>query len=155
MTNCFIFAIALYFRRRGRGKPCYIVMRRANNGFFPHFLFGEWRFGRLRLIDAVPVKDGPDSSPWLLFSGRVRWGDGKSSLARTLSSLRRWARDPRDFCYCVSTRYGSLAFFKDQIDAADTYAKLRDLVLARVAEAKADGEARKASRASPPSKALT
>jgi hypothetical protein len=37
-SNCLIFAIALYWRRRWHG---YIVIRKSHWGRFPHFLYME------------------------------------------------------------------------------------------------------------------
>lgn len=75
MSNCFFFALRLYWRRKLKGKRCYISMRASDMGRFPHFLFGEWRGEKARVISYKPLHPRPRVMPPLLFKGRVAWGD--------------------------------------------------------------------------------
>lgn len=65
------------------------------------------------------------------------------NLAGTVKRLRKWARTagPRDV-FCVGTKYGSLAFFKSQIDAARTDHQLEAALRDRTEQARTDFEAR-------------
>eukprot|EP01030_Chromulinospumella_sphaerica_P027013 gene27013-27244_t len=54
MTNCLFFALALYWRRRGRAGQRYILTRWSRLGWTPHFLYAEQRHGRLRIISFKP-----------------------------------------------------------------------------------------------------
>lgn len=76
MSNCLIFAIALFLRRFQHGRRQYISIRKADPGWFPHFGYIEERRGKLRHVSYKPIepKEGP---LWMqiLFRGEVRWGD--------------------------------------------------------------------------------
>ena len=73
-TNCLIFALALYFRRRSCGNARRLIYRRSRNSILPHFLYQEARRGRERVVHYVPLTGG-DSESAPLFRGRVKWGD--------------------------------------------------------------------------------
>jgi hypothetical protein len=75
MTNCLFFAIALYLRRRGTANRRYLVARWSDSGPFPHFLYGELRRGRARLISYKPLDPHDKTCPPPVFRGRVCWGD--------------------------------------------------------------------------------
>lgn len=148
MNNCLLFAIALYIRRRGSGNRCQIVVRRSNKGRFPHFMFKEWRRGGPRLVHYVPIQTNTGSRCRPLFSGWVKWGDRalpapRPQLEEVVNNLRSWAKSagPTDIT-CVSTKFGTLAFFRCQIDAACTYHKLETLLVDRIALAKSDRASR-------------
>ena len=73
-SNCLLWALALYRRRRGRIR--YVVARRSHWGWFPHFFYAEARpDGRLRLVAYAPTEPRARLLPPLLFRGAVRWGD--------------------------------------------------------------------------------
>ena len=74
-SNCAAFAVRLYLRRRRKGKPVYLIVRRSRHGAFPHVLVGEMRCGRLRIVSYVPNNPRHKTLPPPLFAGRVRWGD--------------------------------------------------------------------------------
>lgn len=75
------------------------------------------------------------------------WGDRglplDPHLAGTVKRLREWARTagPRDV-FCVGTKYGSLAFFKSQINAARADHQLETVLRNRIEQARTDLEAR-------------
>lgn len=88
MTNCLIFAIALYWRRwlwsRKRGKSCddYLLVRRSRVpwGLF-HILHGKLdrTTGQVKVLSYkpnTPEKDGIE----VVFRGHVARGDMPSSL---------------------------------------------------------------------------
>lgn len=71
-TNCLFWALALYLRRKRVG---YVLVRRSRWGRFPHFLYGEVRRGRWRIVSYVPVQPRHKECPPPVFAGRVKWGD--------------------------------------------------------------------------------
>lgn len=75
MSNCILFAVLLWLRRFRKGARCYISMRKSDMGWFPHFLYGELRRGKYRLISYKPVNPKQKLLPPPLFKGRVAWGD--------------------------------------------------------------------------------
>lgn len=72
-TNCLLWALAMWWRRRGR--PRAIALRASNWGPFPHAVYIERRPYGLRLISYAPTFPRPRLIPPPLFRGRVRWGD--------------------------------------------------------------------------------
>jgi hypothetical protein len=80
MSNCLLFAIALYMRRAKRGDAGYIVMRRSRYGYFPHFLYLH---RQRRLIAFSPVDPKLKHCPPPLFIGRVKWGDSHQDPVHT------------------------------------------------------------------------
>ena len=72
MNNCFIFALKLWIRRKGVG---YLLIRKSRMGNFPHFLYGEIRNDKLRLINFVPLNPREKKLPPPTFNGKVKWGD--------------------------------------------------------------------------------
>ena len=77
MSNCLIFALMLYWRRRAKGKRCYIAMRRSDMVRFPHFLVFELRHGTFRCISFKPTNPKHKALPPPLFAGTAVWGDEK------------------------------------------------------------------------------
>lgn len=76
MSNCLLFALALWLRRIRTGRQAYIAIRRSRFGRFPHFLvLCQRRNGTYRLVSFVPVAPRMRLLPPPLFRGRVRWGD--------------------------------------------------------------------------------
>lgn len=75
MSNCCIFALLLYLRRKAKGKRCYIAMRRSDMARFPHFLVLELRGSTFRCISFKPKNPRHKPVPPLLFDGRAVWGD--------------------------------------------------------------------------------
>ena len=73
MSNCLLWALSMYWRRRGRKR--YVVLRRSLWGPFPHVLYAEARPGGLRLIGYIPKQPVKRLIPPPLFAGRVHWGD--------------------------------------------------------------------------------
>lgn len=78
MTNCLLFALALYWRRRGRAER-YILVRRSRMSWTPHFLYAELRRGRLRIISFKPINTAFKACPPPVFPGRAAWGDAPKS----------------------------------------------------------------------------
>jgi hypothetical protein len=73
MTNCLLYAVALYLRRFQQGRRQYLQFRKSDMGWFPHFLYAEERRGKIRQVSYKPLTDS--FVPRLVFRGRVRWGD--------------------------------------------------------------------------------
>jgi hypothetical protein len=74
MTNCLLYAVALYLRRFAPGRRQYLLIRKSDMGWFPHFLYAEERRGRIRQVSYKPT--GPRHwFPRPIFRGAVRWGD--------------------------------------------------------------------------------
>lgn len=75
-SNCLVFAVLLYLRRRRRGEEVYMAMRRSRWGKFPHFLvLRRCRDGRFRAVSYKPSDPRERKIPPPLFKGRSRWGD--------------------------------------------------------------------------------
>lgn len=74
-SNCAIWAILLYWRRRAKGKPGYLMIRRSRWGRFPHVLYAERRLYGLRIISFVPRDPRQKACPPPVFVGRSKWGD--------------------------------------------------------------------------------
>lgn len=75
-SNCIVFAVALYLRRRRKGREGYLMMRRSRLAWGPHLLYAEMRrSGTLRLVSYKPTqaREKPLVPP--LFHGTSRWGD--------------------------------------------------------------------------------
>lgn len=75
LSNCLFWAIALYYRRRRRGKPVYLMVRKSRFGWFPHFLVAEIRTYGVRIVSFVPKNPQHKKLPPPMFSGRSKWGD--------------------------------------------------------------------------------
>ena len=71
-TNCFFFAVYLFFKRKGVG---YISVRWSRWGNFPHFLYEEMRHGQIKQISYVPINPRHKKIPPLLFKGKIKIGD--------------------------------------------------------------------------------
>lgn len=75
-SNCILFAVALYRRRRRKGREGYIVIRRSRWGAFPHLLYAELRrHGHLRVVSYKPADPRERKVPPPLFDGASAWGD--------------------------------------------------------------------------------
>ena len=75
-SNCIIWAITMYYRRRSRGVKGYIKIRRSHFGPFPHVLYEEPRTsGTSRVVSYKPTAPVHSAIPPPLFVGSVRWGD--------------------------------------------------------------------------------
>lgn len=68
-SNCLLFALALWWRRRGRQR--YVLIRASRLGLFPHILYGE----RHHVVHFVPTDKHYKACPPPLFQGSVKWGD--------------------------------------------------------------------------------
>lgn len=76
MSNCLLFALLLYARRRRRGRFGYLVIRRSRWGRFPHVLYAEIRSnGLLRVVSYKPRDPRHKCMPPPVFRGDSRWGD--------------------------------------------------------------------------------
>lgn len=76
MTNCLFFAVALYRRRRAKGRRCYLALRGSDLcPGLPHFLVFELRRGAFRAISFKPTNPRHKILPPPLFAGRAAWGD--------------------------------------------------------------------------------
>lgn len=74
-SNCALWALLLYWRRRAKGRSCYLMVRRSRMGKFPHVLFAEARFYGLRIVSFVPQDPRQKILPPPAFKGRSKWGD--------------------------------------------------------------------------------
>lgn len=75
-TNCVLWALALYARRRTKGREGYLVIRRSRWGPFPHVLYAERRAsGSFRVVSYKPAAPRDKPVPPILFDGRSSWGD--------------------------------------------------------------------------------
>lgn len=75
-TNCFIWAVALYWRRRRKQREGYVVIRHSRWGRFPHVLYAERRAsGSLRVVSYIPINPRFKNCPPPIFTGRAKWGD--------------------------------------------------------------------------------
>lgn len=76
MSNCFFWALLLYWRRARKGHRGYLIVRRSRFGRFPHALYGEIdKNGRLRMVSYKPLNPRMKHCPPPLFKGQARWGD--------------------------------------------------------------------------------
>lgn len=76
-SNCLVFALVLYLRRKRRGKVGYLMLRRSWSGPFPHFIYVELQ-GRTRprMVSYCPLHPKQNKvMPPPVFEGFVRWGD--------------------------------------------------------------------------------
>jgi len=75
-SNCLVFAVALYLRRRRKGDEVYLSIRRSRYGKFPHFLLmRRRRDGLFRAVSYKPIDPSERKVPPPVFEGRSRWGD--------------------------------------------------------------------------------
>lgn len=75
-SNCLAFSLALYARRRRKGKDGYLVFRRSRWGPFCHVLYAERRkTGSLRVVSFIPLHPKHKPIPPALFQGQSKWGD--------------------------------------------------------------------------------
>jgi hypothetical protein len=79
MTNCLLFAVALYVRRFAPGRRQYVQIRKSDMGWFPHFLYAEKRRGRMRMVSYKPLNPVKRIFPPLMFAGSVCWGDSPAT----------------------------------------------------------------------------
>lgn len=83
MTNCLFFAFALWRRRKGRGKRCYIAMRGSDLAKVPHFLVFELRGDAFRVISFKPTNPKHKTLPPPIFKGYAAWGDVRPKKDKT------------------------------------------------------------------------
>lgn len=75
-SNCIVWAVLLYLRRRRRGREGYLMVRASRWGPFPHMLYGERRAdGSVRVVGYRPTDPKPRGCPPPVFEGRSKWGD--------------------------------------------------------------------------------
>lgn len=75
-SNCCIWALCLYRRRRRRGDDVYLAVRKSRWGWFPHvLLLRKRRDGLLRAVSYKPLDPARRKLPPPLFKGASRWGD--------------------------------------------------------------------------------
>lgn len=74
-SNCLVWALLLYLRRRAKGRQGYIMLRRSRWGAFPHALYAEARPYGLRMVSYVPRDPRIKACPPPCFTGRGKWGD--------------------------------------------------------------------------------
>lgn len=75
-SNCIMFALRLYWRRRKRGDEVYIAVRRSRWGLFPHVLImRRCQDGRFRAVSYKPLNPKERKIPPPLFKGSSKWGD--------------------------------------------------------------------------------
>ncbi len=80
-SNCVVFALQLYVRRRRKGREGYLVMRRSRWGPFPHVMYAEVRTtGTLRVVSYVPTAPRHKPVPPLMFTGSSKWGDFSNTM---------------------------------------------------------------------------
>ena len=75
-SNCLVWSIRLYLRRRRAGKCGYLVVRKSRWGSYCHVLYAERRkSGALRIVSYIPIHPKRKPIPSALFDGRSKWGD--------------------------------------------------------------------------------
>lgn len=76
-SNCLFWAVALYWRRRRKGKDGHLMIRPSRwMAWAPHLLYAEPRpSGTWRVVSYVPIKPARGLCPPPVFKGRSRWGD--------------------------------------------------------------------------------
>ena len=76
MSNCLFFALMLYYRRHRRGKYGYVISRKSNYGWFPHFMYQRIKWnGSMSQVGYVPKNPKYKRLPPPVFRGKVKWGD--------------------------------------------------------------------------------
>lgn len=75
LSNCIIFALLLYWRRRAKGKLGYVMVRRSRYGKFPHMLYQEPCHYGMRIVSFVPMNPKHKTLPPPMFKGKSKWGD--------------------------------------------------------------------------------
>lgn len=75
LSNCIVWALLLYLRRRAKGKPGYLMVRRSRFGKFPHVLYAERRQYGMRMVSFVPRNPRHKAVPPPMFHGKSKWGD--------------------------------------------------------------------------------
>jgi len=82
-SNCIIFALILYRRRKLKNRRGFLVIRRSHWGPFPHVMFGRLRKnGEIAVVGFGPISPKPRWIPPPLFKGKVHWGDHPASKTR-------------------------------------------------------------------------
>ena len=75
-SNCIIFALKLYWRRRAKGDEVYLALRKSRWGAFPHvLLMRRCLDGRFRAVSFKPTDPQARKVPPPLFKGASKWGD--------------------------------------------------------------------------------
>jgi len=75
LSNCLVWALLLYLRRRAKGRVGYLMIRRSRWGKFPHVLYAEQRPYGTRVVSFVPTDPRHKRMPPPVFKGRSKWGD--------------------------------------------------------------------------------
>lgn len=75
-SNCVLWAIALYRRRKAKGREGYIMIRASRLAWGPHMLYAEVRrTGTMRVVSYKPAHAKVKRVVPPLFKGSSRWGD--------------------------------------------------------------------------------
>lgn len=76
-SNCIVFGLALYARRRRKGEEAYLVFRRSRfSRFCPHLLVMRRRkTGSWQLVSYKPTNPTERKLPPALFEGGSKFGD--------------------------------------------------------------------------------
>mgnify|MGYP007122342835 CR=1 FL=1 len=75
-SNCFFFALALYYRRKLSGRHGYIISRRSHWGWFPHFMYARYRLDKtIQMVGYIPKNPRHKRLPPPIFHGKIKWGD--------------------------------------------------------------------------------
>lgn len=75
-SNCFFFALRLYYRRLRKKKTGYLISRRSHYGWFPHFMYVRVRRNKkLQVVGYVPKDPKLKTCPPPIFDGKVKWGE--------------------------------------------------------------------------------
>ena len=76
MSNCWWWAIRMWWRRRGKAPRRYLVPRLSDWGPFVHLLYAEIRpNGRIRIVSYKPLSPSKRWIPPPWFAGRPVYGD--------------------------------------------------------------------------------
>lgn len=80
-SNCLIFALKLYYRRRRKGYKGFVSSRQSKYYKGPHFMYSRVRANKtIQLVGFVPKYPKKRVLPPPFFEGKIVWGDDPNVL---------------------------------------------------------------------------
>lgn len=80
-SNCLVFALMLYYRRRRKGKKGFVISRQSKYYKGPHFMYARMRENKTaQLVGFVPKYPKQRTFPPPFFEGKIVWGDDPNTL---------------------------------------------------------------------------